>query len=96
MKFKLIFLLFLISPCFVLSAQEKKNLYVFFDEKRDVQMDGEEEINFYLRPSIHASFFVFKRNINEKKVVPIKEYRDKLSTKEEANKVFFWNNGRKG
>ena len=89
MKFKLILLFFLIPSCFLLSAQEKKYLYVLFDEEIDVQMEGEEEIRFYIQPSIHSSFFVFKRKKNEEKVVSIKEYRDRLFTKEEANEIFF-------
>ena len=89
MKLKLILLLILISSCSMISAQEKKNLYVVFDEDRDVQMDGEEEIRFYLKPPIHSSYFVFKRYKNGKKVVSIKKYRDKLSNKEEANEIFF-------
>ena len=87
MKLKLLFL-FLIFPCSWVSAQEKKDLYVIFDKNTDLQLEGEDEISFYLEPSINSSFFVFKKKKHIEKVVSIKEYRNKLSTKEEADEIF--------
>lgn len=87
MNLKLIFL-FLTFSCSLISAQEKKDLYLIFDENTDLQFDGEDEIRFYLKPSFNSSFFVFDKKEHKEKMVSIKEYRDKLSTKKKADEIF--------
>ena len=90
MKFNLLLLFILISSYATLAAQEKKAIYIFLDKNgKDLQFENQERIRFFVQPMIDASHFVFMKNKNEKKVVLIKDYRDKLLTKKEANKVVY-------
>ena len=67
-----------------LAAQEV--LYIEYNPKnKDVYFESEDQIRFYLHPTIHASSFIYNKKLNNKKEIYKSEISKKLVTKTKAN-----------